>query len=111
MARMTTDLQQDYAGDVELRDDSDRHGEILHHCRLFSLGDTLDLRVWNPLRRTFERIDRISDVEVADANGGRLSFTGVSERLTAPPPDGNGVSPADARVTWLLEPKGCASCY
>lgn len=111
MARMTTDLQQDYAGDVTLMDDSERHGEVLRRCRLFSLGDALDLRVWNETRRIFERVDRITDTEVSDGRDGKLQFTGISERLTAPPPDGNGVAPADAWVTWILDPKGCASCH
>lgn len=111
MARMTTDLQQDYAGDVQLMDDSERDGEVLRRCRLFSLGDALDLRVWSDTRKMFERVDRITEVDVTDGPGGKLHFSGISERLTTPAPDGNGVAPADARVTWILDPKGCASCH
>lgn len=108
MARMTTDLEQDYAGDVTLHDDSDRDGEVLRGCRLFTLGDVVALNHWSPVTKRFERVDRIFEVDVQELSGGRLEFTGVSERLTDP--DGNAVPAESAKVRWVLEPKGCPTC-
>lgn len=70
------------------------------------LGDTAKLSTYDPDKARMVEVDRLSDVKVDERSDGRIVIEGVSAELV----EEARLNPKDARVTWLMTPRGCDQC-
>lgn len=81
-------------------------GEAVKRATVTMNGNVAKLAHYEPSKGRSVELDRLTDMRVDEKANGQFVITGISQQLVGEV----GLSPDEAKVTWRVTPKGCATC-
>lgn len=81
-------------------------GEVLRKARVLLNGNPGSANLYIIVGQRPSFVDHLTETEAVDGPDGSIVVTGISQTLV----DEVGVHPTDAKVKWVVHPKGCKSC-